>query len=87
MNDRKPRQTPKPEKDRPLMHDDIVRIVGGLEDSKVAAILAIAPTIQEVEAAEQRLDVEAMVDSAVREAEEVQFSFPCNPSPSPDQMQ
>jgi hypothetical protein len=51
MNDRKPRQTPKQENDRPLMHDDIVRIVGDLEDSKVAAILAIAPTIQEVEAA------------------------------------
>jgi hypothetical protein len=34
-----------------LKHDDIVRIVGDLEDSKVAAILALAPTAQEVEAA------------------------------------
>lgn len=51
MNDRKSHQTPQPEKDRPLMHDDIVRIVGDLEDSKVAAILALAPTAQEVEAA------------------------------------
>ncbi len=33
------------------MHDDIVRIVGDLEDSKIAAILAIEPTAQEVEAA------------------------------------
>jgi hypothetical protein len=51
MNDRKSRQTPQPEKNHPLMHDDIVRIVGDLEDSKVAAILALAPTVQEVEAA------------------------------------
>lgn len=33
------------------MHDDIVRIVGELEDSKIAAILALAPTVREVEAA------------------------------------
>lgn len=51
MNDQKPHQTSQPENDRPLMHDDIVHIVGDLEDSKIAAILAIAPTAQEVEAA------------------------------------
>lgn len=39
------------EKDRPLTHDDIVRIVGDLEDSKIAAILALAPTAQEIEEA------------------------------------
>lgn len=51
MNDQKPHQSPKPENDHPLMHDDIVHIVGDLEDSKIAAILAITPTAQEVEAA------------------------------------
>ena len=51
MNERTPHQTRQPEKDRPLLHDDIVRIVGDLEDSKIAAIQAIAPTAQELEAA------------------------------------
>ena len=51
MKNRKSAQTPQSEKGRPLMHDDIVRIVGDIEDSKIAAILATTPTAQEVEAA------------------------------------
>ena len=51
MEERKTPKTSYSEKDRPLTHDDIVRIVGDLEDSKIAAILALAPTAQEIEEA------------------------------------
>jgi hypothetical protein len=48
------RDTPKTTlatKQKPLTHDDVVHIVGDLEDAKVARILAIAPTIEELEEA------------------------------------
>ncbi|MDH3701930.1 MAG: hypothetical protein OEU46_11490 [Alphaproteobacteria bacterium] len=34
-----------------MKHDDVVRLVGDLEDAKVAEILAIAPTLEELEEA------------------------------------
>ena len=39
------------ERNEPLGHNDVVRIVGDLEDTKVAAILAMGPTVQEIEEA------------------------------------
>lgn len=39
------------QKSRPLTHDDVVHIVGDLEDTKVAAILAMGPSTQEIEEA------------------------------------
>lgn len=39
------------ERGRSLTHDDVVHIVGDLEDTKVAAILAMGPTTQEIEEA------------------------------------
>ena len=35
----------------PITHDDIVRMVGDLEDAKITAILAMAPTAKEIDEA------------------------------------
>ncbi len=34
-----------------MKHDDVVQLVGDLEDAKVAEILAISPTLEELEEA------------------------------------
>ena len=40
-----------PKSGQRMKHDDVVRLVGDLEDAKVAEILAIAPTLEEMEEA------------------------------------
>lgn len=37
--------------DEPITHDDIVRMVGDLEDSKISTILAMGPTVEELDEA------------------------------------
>jgi hypothetical protein len=40
-----------PKSGQRLKHDDVARLVGDLEDAKIAEILAIAPTLKELEEA------------------------------------
>ena len=36
---------------QPVSHEDVVRLVGEMEDAKISALLEIAPTLQELEEA------------------------------------
>ncbi|WP_119304274.1 hypothetical protein [Dongia deserti] len=56
-----------------LSHEDVIRLVGDLDDATIAAILAIGATYQEIEQAlkwagagpdESRLDAEGMTPTA-----------------------
>ena len=51
---------------RPIAHDDVVRLIGDLEDAKVSAIMTLGPTVEELEEAITWAESEDDVMGALR---------------------